>query len=102
MKIKRRYPNYFSGFEETEHDVSSKEELLQIDWIAELLKIPNHMGMFCSPSTMRIKYSETFETAPDLLMSLKKGDNDKVIYFVVGYIYGDGKELGLEDYNNFI
>ena len=101
MKIQRRYPNYFSGFEETEHEVSSKEELLQIDWIEELLKIPNHMGMFYSPSTLRVKYSQPIETAPDLLMSLTKRD-DKVTYFVVGYIYGDGSELGLEDYNKFI
>jgi len=100
MKIKRRFPNYFDGFEETEHDVNSKEELLEIDWIKSLLEIPNHMGMFYS-SINREKYLESFDSAPDLLMSLVKED-DKVIYFVVGYIYGSGKNLGLEDYKKYI
>jgi len=35
MKVKRRFPNFFSGYEDqkTEHEVSSKEELMEIDWI---------------------------------------------------------------------
>jgi len=102
MKIKRRYPNFFTGFEETENEVNSKEELLGVDWVKALLKIPNHIGVFYSPSGMREKYSESPDTAPDLLMSLTKCEDDTVIYFAVGYIYGDGKDLGLENYINFI
>jgi hypothetical protein len=93
MKIKRRYPNYFSGFEETEHEVSSKEELLNIPWIKDYDNVTNHIGVF---------YSPTDDKYPDYLMTLCKGDDNKIYYFVVGYIYGSGKDLGLEDYKNFI
>jgi len=96
MKIKRRFPNFFTGFEETEHEVNSKEELLELDWVKNLFEIPNHMGMFYSPNDSKL------DPAPDYLMSLTKGKSGKVVYFVVGYIFGDGKELGLEDYKNFI
>jgi len=96
MKIKRRFPNFFSGFEVTEHEVSSKEELLEIEWVKSLLEIPNHIGIFYSPNE-----SNYDSTLPDHLMSLTQGE-DEVIYFVVGYIFGDGKELGLENYINFI
>jgi len=95
MKIKRRFPNFFTGFEETEHEVGSKEELLSIEWIEKYKEIPNHIGVFYSPHDSR------FEDAPDLLMSLTQGE-DKIIYFVVGYIYGDGAELGLENYIDYI
>lgn len=29
-------------------------------------------------------------------------DSGEVIYFVVGYIYGNGAELGLENYENYL
>jgi hypothetical protein len=96
MKIKRRFPNFFSGFEETEHEVNTKEELLALPWIKAYDKIPNHMGVYYAPNDSK------FEPAPDYLISLTRGVSGKVIYFVVGYIYGDGKELGLEDYKNFL
>ena len=98
MKIKRRFPNFFSGFEETEHEVNSLAELLEIPWIKAYDEIPNHMGMYYSPNESK-KYDSN---APDHLMSLTRGKDDKVIYFVVGYIFGNGKDLGLEDYQNFI
>jgi hypothetical protein len=37
MKIKRRFPNYFSDFEETEHEVSTKKELMNIEWIKKYI-----------------------------------------------------------------
>ena len=94
MKIKRRYPNFFSGFEETEHEINSNEELLEIPWIKEYNKIPGYMGVFYSP--------KTFNDNPDYLMSLSKDKDNKVVYFVVGYIFGDGKELGLKDYIKYV
>ncbi len=95
MKIKRRFPNFFEGFEETEHEVNSLKELLEIDWIKAYDEIPGHMGVYYSSA------SSLLDGAPDLLMSLTR-HNGKVVYFVVGYIYGSGKDLGLEDYKNFI
>lgn len=96
MKIIRRFPNFFSGFEVTEHEINSKEELMELDWIKSLNEIPNHMGIFYYPNDSK------FEPAPDYLMSLTKGESGDVAYFVIGYIFGDGKELGLEDYQNFL
>jgi hypothetical protein len=98
MKIKRRFPNFFSGFEETEHEINTLDELLEIPWIKAYDEIPNHMGMYYSPNESK-KYDPN---APDYLMSLTRDKNGKVIYFVVGYIFGNGKDLGLEDYQNFI
>ena len=96
MKIKRRFPNFFSGFEddETEHFINNNEELLNIDWIKDYDNIKGHIGIFYSP--------ENYEDSPDCLMALSKDENGKIIYFVVGYIYGDGKELGLENYTEYI
>ena len=37
-KLKRRFPNFFSGFTETEHEFTTKEELLKIDWVDGLTK----------------------------------------------------------------
>ena len=42
FKIKRRFPNYFSGFEETEHEVKTREELEHIDWIEHMIQDRNH------------------------------------------------------------
>ena len=98
MKVKRRFPNFFSGYEDqmTEHEVNTKEELLAIPWIKAYENIPNHMGVFYSPNNSK------FEPAPDHLMSLMHGENGEVVFFVVGYIFGNGAELGLEDYTKFL
>jgi len=97
MKIKRRFPNYFTGFEETEHEVNSKEELLAISWIKDYSKIKNHMGVYYSPKDSRFEAD-----APDYLMSLTRREDGSVCFFVVGYIFGDGADLGLEDYTKFL
>ena len=91
MKIKRRYPNCSSGFEVTEHEVTSREDIYQIDWIKEYSMIPGSMGIFYSPAS--------YECYPDVLMHLRKTDSGRVVYFAVGYIFdGKGEDLGLENY----
>lgn len=92
MKVKRRFPNYFTGFEETEHEVNDYQDLISIDWIKDLNTHPTSMGMYYSPNE---------RGGPDYLMHLFKG-KDKVLYFVVGYIFGNGEDLGLTDYNKII
>ncbi len=95
MKVKRRFPNFSSGFEETEHEVNSKEELLELKWIKSLHDMNGWMGLYYSP--------KTYADNPDYLMSLSKNDiDDKILYFVIGYIFGDGEELGLTDYRKKI
>jgi|TARA_R110000851_G_scaffold196444_2_gene347359 hypothetical protein len=93
MKIKRRFPNSFSGFEVTEHEVTNNKELLEIEWVKYLVDMDNHIGMFYSPTN--------FGDNPNLLMNLSQG-NDSIIYFAVGYIFGEPKELGLTDYLDYI
>lgn len=95
MKIKRRFPNYFSGFEETEHEVSSKEELLNLDWTKQISEdVKNHLGFF---------YAEkSFDDAPYCLMSLSRREEGSITYFVVGYIFGDPSEIGLKEYTEYI
>lgn len=92
MIIKRRYPAFFTGFEETEHEVSTKEDVLNINWIKDIQKVPGHYGIFYSPSGLK--------DSPDVLMTLNdNGTSTKRIYFAVGYIIGGkGSDLGLEDY----
>lgn len=91
MKVKRRFPNYFTEFEETEHEINSKEELLELDWIKQLKNDDRWVGLYYSP--------KTFNDNPDYLMSLFRRGDGKISYFVIGYLFGDGKELGLTDYN---
>lgn len=90
MKIKRRFPNNFSGFEETEHEVNSYKDLMEIPWIKEISNIPNYVGIFYAP--------RDYNEYPDLLMSLFRTSNGDIIYFVIGFIYGNGAEIGLENY----
>lgn len=93
MKIKRRFPSFFTGFEETEHEVNTHEELLEIPWIKEYNDIKGHIGIFYSPCL------EWYQEGPDLLMALTKDGDGKIYHWVVGYIYGNGADLGLIDYH---
>ena len=87
MKVKRRFPNFFTGFEATEHEVSNYDELIQIDWIKHLIEKP-----------AKLSYSKSsFNDTPSLLMATDCDNDSK--YFVVGYIYGNPEELGLTDFN---
>lgn len=92
MKIKRRFPNYFSGFEESEHEVNSLEELHEIEWIKSYKSITSHIGVFYSVGSSK----------GDYLMSLGRDSNNKIYYFVVGYIFGSGASLGLKEYSDYI
>jgi hypothetical protein len=94
MIVKRRYPNSFSGFEETEHEVNSNEELLELDWIKSYDDLDGFVGMFYSP--------RSFDDSPDKLMALSREKSGEFIYFVVGYIYGDATELGLTNYTDYM
>ena len=40
-KLKRRRPGYFTGFEDTEHEFNTLEEMLEIDWIDGFTKQHN-------------------------------------------------------------
>lgn len=89
MKLKRRLPGFVTGIEETEHEVNNYEDLIKIDWVKNLLEMKNSLGLFYGQSD--------FGDEPDFLMSLSDGKKG-VIYFVVGYLYGEGNKLGLTNY----
>lgn len=86
MVIKRRT---YGDMPKNEQNASTLEELQNIDWIKEvwlnggykLAYSPSHNNIFDFTALMAVK--------------------DKT-YFVIGYIHGDGKELGLENYINLI
>lgn len=98
MKIKRRFPNFFTvdDSELTENEINSLEELLEVEWVKHYSKHSTHIGMFYSPK--QIEYGGEY---PDLLMHLFQSGN-RISFFVVGYIFGNGKDLGLEDYNEYL
>jgi hypothetical protein len=86
MRIVRRFPNFFSGFETTEHEVNNYEELIQIDWCKNIIDMGD-----------RLEYSLSgaLSGGPNYLMSVK----DTETYFVIGYIYGNPEEIGLKEWD---
>jgi len=95
MIVKKRFPSFFSGYEadKTIHEVSTHDELMEINWVKDKVKIPGHIGIFYS----KIHLNDT----PYYLMALSKSDKE-IIYSVIGYVYGDAALLGLTDYTDYI
>jgi hypothetical protein len=91
IKIKRRFPNYFSGFEETEHFIDSREELEKIGWVNDVI---NNKSFYC----LGISKSERNSH----LMVLNNYDVNYggcKSYWVIGYISGENiDDLNLPDY----
>ena len=87
MKIKKRIPNKFeiiTKLNGDEDDVSSKEELCSLDWIKE--------------------FKEVFYKTSDGFDYLVIVDSLRDVYFgtVIGYIFGSGKDIGLEECEHHI
>jgi hypothetical protein len=92
MKIIRNLPKkYVLGEGEViESEINSLSDLLNLQWIKEILSLPGEVKYHLSSSSMNHD--------PDYLMALIKL-NGEVKYNVIGYIYGDGTKLGLKYYN---
>lgn len=76
-RLRRRFPNFVSGFPETEHEILSEQQFHKIDWIANISKqkdfyrfSQNDMGG-CYPGSKLA-----------LMVELNEGKN----FFVIGYI----------------
>jgi len=85
FKIRRRYPNSFSGFEETEHNIDTREELVQIDWVKDMINNPNH-------HSLAIDKEDGGYDRPHSLMTVTHYDEEYggcKLHWVVGYIWGD-------------
>lgn len=100
--ITRRYPNYFSGFEETVHTVDNLKELEEIDWVANAINYKNH-------HTLAISTKEPDKWNPDKevvhhLMALTNYDEKYggcKRWWVIGKIVGEPvSELGLTEWTD--
>jgi hypothetical protein len=99
FRIKRRYPNYVSGFEETENEVDTIEELKEIDWVKKMINNPNH-------HSLAIDKEERRDDIPHSLMTVTHYDEEYggcKLHWVVGYIWGDDvDDLGLPEWTTMV
>lgn len=97
--VRRRFPNSFSGFEETEHLITNRKELEEISWVDHLLKLKGHHALAIS------KAESDYEEGRHKLMHLSHYDEKYggcKVYFVVGYIMGEPVDkLGLKDWYEY-
>lgn len=96
MKIKQRFPNYCEGFEEEEADVQTLDELKSIPFVKRAIESKNFYGLYNSKSS--------FQDNPDILMALYNYDEKYggcKTWWAIGYIYGSGNELGLEEWEKY-
>lgn len=102
--ITRRFPNYFSGFEETVHEVSDLKELEEIDWVANAINNKQH-------HTLAIDIEKPNKWRPDdvvthSLMALTNYDEKYggcKGWWVIGRIVGEPvAELGLIQWDTLI
>lgn len=73
-KLKRRFPNFVSGFPETEHEFTTKEELLEIDWVDGLTK---------GKEFHQLSIGDGWEDRQALMVELEGGHK----WFVVGWLW---------------
>jgi hypothetical protein len=88
MKIKRVLPkNYILGEnEESESEINSLSDLLNLQWMKDILSSKKEISYHLSKSSMNHN--------PDYLTLLIK-ENNEIKYDVIAYIYGDGTQIGL-------
>jgi len=100
FKIKRRFPNYMTGFEETEHFVDTVEELEKVDWIDNWKSEASGFYKFAI-SKSKSEINEYHHLMALLNYDEKFGGCKS--WWVIGYITGDNvDELGLEEYHKLI
>ena len=76
MILTRRFPNYFTGFEETTHQVNNMEEMLAIDWV----KNASEVDKFKRFSLSFHPAMGGFPAQNHLMAEYEGGD----VYFVIG------------------
>lgn len=90
MKIRRRYPNYFSGFEETEHEVKTLKDVKEIDWVKQW-----------SEDDMFHSYAGSDNLLMTVMMYDEKYGGCKS-WWVIGHIIdGTAEDLGLKHYMEY-
>lgn len=89
MIVKRRYPNYFSGFEETEYNFKTVDELKEIDFIKGFMESPGFTKLSIAKSTVNISYSH--------LMAEYNNDG-KHTWWAIAYFPDGYGDLELDDF----
>lgn len=98
FNVKRRFPNYFSGFEETEHVIKNRKELEEIDWVANFVNGENHHTLAIEKAVY--DYEGNRHTLMDLSYYDEKYGGCKM-WWVIGFIEGDDiDKLGLPEWNS--
>jgi hypothetical protein len=83
-KLKRRFPAFVSGFDETEHEVENQADLLKVDWVEGLVRTDNFHRLSQSDISGNIALMVEF-------------DHGKVFY-VVGWLT---ENLGLPEWKHY-
>ena len=90
IKIKRRYPAYFTDFDETENYVKNNKELMEVDWVKDFCNFKGNLGL---------SYTKRNDpNLPELLHHSWRNNDGIVRTYVIAYIYGSGAKLGLNQY----
>jgi len=74
-KLRRRFPNCFTGYEETEHEFSTLEEMLEIDWVKNATQQPDYHQLSVG--------SENWGDKKSLMIELNDGNT----WFVIGWLW---------------
>ena len=91
MKVKRRFPNYVVGFEETTHEFKTIDDLKEIDWIKLWLNRKDDAILAYESNTLMVVYNN----------DSKYGGFKK--WWVIGILIDfDATQLNLKEYFTLI
>jgi hypothetical protein len=102
MKIRQHRPSYFTGFENSEMEFNTRQELLEIPWVKRFSEPSDFYGYFVSMSKS--------ETTTATLMALYDW-NDEYFgctrWYVIGFltetdVLPNTTHLGLKEYTDYI
>lgn len=100
FKVRRRYPNYMTGFEETEHFIDTRDELEKVDWVDNWKSASGFHTLAISKAT------RDYEQGQHSLMALLNYDekfSGCKTWWVIGFITGEPiDELELEEWDSLI
>ena len=93
MILKRRFPNYFTGFKETEHPIKNLKDIYNIEWVKDGLALNEDSKLAYSNTGKENVYSLM------LLSNYVEKYGGYKVWFVIGYLIDiDIVSLGLENW----
>lgn len=88
MKVRKRLLVKQDGYKIIQHEVENLKELLEVYWIKAIMNSKDSIGLCYSDGP-------DIDDSVDLLLYKSENNRGEFEYQVIGYLYGDGKELGL-------